>query len=250
MRRRGGQDLAVLRRCEALGINTAQFGGPAMHDVLRRHKAAGGGMQWIATLYHREGTDPEEELEAILAVDPKPIGIYYYGGCLDRLFLQGRLAEASDMLKRLRDTGLLVGVGSHLPETMEQIESEGWDVDFYETCVYTVYADRKTGKTDRNNERFDDADRDRMLGFVGCASKPCIVFKVLGAKRKCGSEAEVEAAFRYAIERIKDNDVLLVGMWQKYKDQVGQNVGIVSRLLAAAAEAAAEVGSRKSEVGS
>ena len=53
-----GNDVAVLERCEAEGINTAQFGAPNMHSVLRRHKEAGGSMQWIATFYDTEGADP------------------------------------------------------------------------------------------------------------------------------------------------------------------------------------------------
>lgn len=227
-----GHDLEILHRCQASGINTAQFGAPAMHEILRRFHEAGGQIQWIATFYDPEGKDPEAELRAILAVEPKPIGIYYYGGRLDTLFLSGRIAEAADNLKRLRDTGLLVGAGSHLPDLMDRMEAERWDVDFYETCVYTVYADKKSAKIDRDNEVFDDADREKMFAFIKRASKPCIAFKVLGASRKCGTDREVEQALAYAYANIKDDDVVLVGMWQKYKDQVAQNVEIVRRLLA------------------
>ena len=226
-----GHDVEVLERCEAEGVNTAQFGAPNMHSVLRRHKESGGSMQWIATFYDGEGGDPVAELEAIMAVDPKPIGLYYYGGRLDQLFLQKRMGEADENLKRLRDTGLLVGAGSHLPETFEAIEDAGWDVDFYEACVYSVYADRKTGSIDRDNEVFDDADREKMFEFIRGASKPCIAFKVLGANRKCGSEDEARAALEHAYASIKPTDVVLVGMWQKYKDQVGQNAAWVREIL-------------------
>lgn len=226
-----GHDLELLARCEECGINTAQFGAPNMHSVLNRYRETGGNMQWIATFYDNEKDDDESELQAILAVDPKPIGIYYYGGAIDRLFLSGRIEETHDNLKRLRDTGLLVGVGSHLPEVMEHIETAGWDVDFYQTCCYTVYANRATAAFDRDNEIFDDNDRAAMLAFVSKASKPCIVFKVLAGNRKCATEDESRAALELAFSSIKPMDVVLLGMWQKYKDQVGQNVQWATEFL-------------------
>ena len=62
-------------------------------------------------------------------------------------------------------------------------------------------------------------------------AKPCIAFKVLGANRHCGTTAAVEAALRFAFQNIKPTDVVLVGVWQKYKDQVAENVGCVQRVL-------------------
>lgn len=232
-----GHDLEILARCEECGINTAQFGAPVMHSVLSRYKRNGGNIQWIATFYAPEGGDPAAELNTILAVDPKPIGIYYYGGRLDELFLAGRIEEANDNLKRLRDTGLLVGAGSHLPEVMDCIESKAWDVDFYETCAYTVYADRKTGRIARDNEVFDDADRDRMFAFIKKASKPCITFKIFAAGRNCSTDQDTLAALERTFANIRETDVVLVGMWQKYKDQVGQNARWASDILKHARQA-------------
>lgn len=226
-----GHDLEILARCEQCGINTAQFGAPSMHSVLSRHKRNGGNIQWIATFYDPEGADAEAELKAILEVDPKPIGIYYYGGRFDQLFLHGHAQEANEKLKRLRDTGLLVGIGSHLPEALDLVEREGWDVDFYETCVYTVYSDRKTGLIDRDNEIFEDSDRESMFAFIKSTSKPCIAFKVLAANRNCGTDEDTRAALEFAFANIKDTDVVLLGMWQKYKDQVGQNTRWTREIL-------------------
>jgi hypothetical protein len=61
--------------------------------------------------------------------------------------------------------------------------------------------------------------------------KPCLVFKVLGANRKCRTRQDVEAALRYAYEHIKPNDVVCVGMWQKHVDQVQANTAYVRELL-------------------
>ena len=77
----------------------------------------------------------------------------------------------------------------------------------------------------------NDADRDRMIRFIGRASRPCLAFKVLAAGRKCPSDEGLAAALRLAYDSIKPTDVVAVGMWQKYNDQVGQNTRLVRDVL-------------------
>ncbi len=229
-----GHDVELLRRCQAEGINTAQFGSGTMHHVLERFAAEGGRMLWIATVYDSPEGDDEKfrrELEQILAVEPKPIGLQLFGERSDDHFIQGRPELIRDRLARMRDTGLLVGLGSHLPQTLEHAVAAGWDVDFYQCCFYTVYAHVGERRIDRGNETFDDGDRDRMTAFVAQVDKPCLVFKILGASRNCDTPADVESAFRYAFDRIKPTDAVIVGMWQKYADQVGMNAEIVRSLV-------------------
>jgi hypothetical protein len=232
-----GNDMACFRACEQCGINTAQIGADVMHERIARYARQGGTLQWIATLYNRARWRPdapslEEELAEILAVDPKPIGLVFFGESVDRHFIDDDMDALREKLKRLRDTGLLIGVGSHLPEVIEQVDSEGWDVDFLQTCFYTVYTLVSRREIDRKKERFEDSDRQRMVDTIKSVSKPCLAFKVLGANRKCGSDEEIVAALRFAYENIKDTDAVILGMWQKYKDQVGQNVDWVRDILA------------------
>jgi len=233
-----GHDLEILQRAENCGINTFQFGGPVMHDRLRRYKAAGGTNQWIATLYDSGSQwNPgapsfEEELQTILACDPKPIGIQNFGENSDRYFITGNMHLLEEKLKRFRDTGLLTGICTHLPEVVEYAEEHNWDVDFYQTCFYTVYSLVNERRIDRTTEIYDDAARQRMVKFIRSTSKPCMAFKVLAANRSCGSDADVNAALQFALENIKPGDVICVGMWNKYKDQVGQNAGFVREILA------------------
>ena len=226
-----GRDLELLRLCENAGINTVQFGGDKMHALLHRYKEQGGRLQWISTLYDPDNGDFDAELKRIIAVDPKPIGIQYYAGTGDREYLLGRMNGVRDKVKKIRDSGVLTGVGTHLPEVVDFIENQHWDVDFYQTCFYTVYVKKSLGVIDRDNETFENDDRTRMAKVVKQASKPCIAFKVLGATRNCAADKDVEAAFKFAYDNIKESDVVLVGMWQKYKDQVSQNAKIVRRLL-------------------
>jgi len=219
--------LKLLRRCQQLGINTCQMGGQNIEALLRAFYAEGGKMQWIATFYSAPGQG-KEELARILKMDPKPIGAQHYGATSDRLMREGRIDQALDTLKMLRDAGLLVGLCSHNHEVIDYAESKGWDVDFYQCSLYHS-TDGLNPK--QKGEVFEEETRQAMLKTIRQVSKPCIAFKVLGANRHCGSPAEVEAALRLTFERIKPTDVVLVGMWQKYKDQVAENVGLVKRIV-------------------
>ena len=228
-----GNDLEMMARAEEVGINVCQFGGGNMHDLLRRHHARGGRVQWIATFYDMDG-EPEKELAGILAVDPTPIAIQHFGEQTDTLFIDGRMDVLHDRMKMLRDTGLWIGVCTHLADVVDYVESAGWDVDFYQTCFHTTYSYAREGKIDRNAEQYEDADRDDMVRQIQRTDKPCLAFKVLAANRKCATPADVEAAMRFAYEQVKPIDIVAVGMWQKYTDQVGQNAELVRRVLAGA----------------
>jgi hypothetical protein len=231
--------LALLRRCEECGINTVQCGGEDMHRLISEHRRRGGNLNWIASLYCNETgslgfgskVSWEEELQGILSVTPRPIGIQHFGECTDRLYFEKRLPEVKERMKRLRDTGLLIGVCTHLPEVAEEVAAEGWDIDFYQLSVYTAYAGTRRQGIDRTHEIFEDVDRDRMLNVIRKIDKPCVVFKVLGANRKCSTDAEVERAIKHVFANIKARDVVCVGMWQKHKDQVEQNTSFVRKIL-------------------
>jgi len=231
--------LSLLCRCEEEGINTAQFGGQIMHDLLREHKKRGGSLQWIATMYCNEQGDlgfgdqvgVTRELDELIKMDPRPIGIQHFGESTDRLFFEKKLHLAEDRLKRLRDAGVLVGLCTHLPEVVEEVASRGWDLDFFQTSFYTSYIRSLDQDVNRNEEIFEDADRDRMVRAIQAVDKPCLAFKVLGANRKCNTQAQVEEALRFAFDHIKPTDVVCLGMWQKSMDQVGLDTAMARRIL-------------------
>ena len=68
------------------------------------------------------------------------------------LFKQGKLDVVHDCLKRIRDAGLLVGVSTHMPDVVDAVESKGWDLDYYQTCVYERHR--------------SEADLQKLLGHV------------------------------------------------------------------------------------
>ena len=44
----------------------------------------------------------------------------------------------------MRECGVQVGLGSHIPEVIGYAEERGWDVDFYMTCFYNLSRDECT----------------------------------------------------------------------------------------------------------
>lgn len=220
---------AMLRRCEQLGINTCQMGGEKIEQILRGHYAEGGQLQWIATFYSKPG-EGKEELARILKMRPKPIGAQHWGDTTDRLMRNGQIERARDTLKMLRDAGLLVGLCSHNHEVIDYVENKGWDVDFYQCSFYRSVDSLKPA---RRGEIFEEEARQSMARTIAQVSKPCLAYKVLGANRHCGTPADVEAALRFALTKIKPTDVVLLGMWQKHKDQVAEDVAIAQRVLSA-----------------
>ena len=223
--------LELLRRSEEVGIDTCQMGAPAIEALLRAHYARGGRLQWISTFYSKPGQG-KEELARILRMDPKPIGIQHFGNMTDALMREGKIDLALDTLKMLRDAGVLVGLGSHNHEAIDYAEEKGWDVDFYQCSFYRSWfgLERKRGA---GGEDFGEDARRAMLKTIRQVSKPVIAFKVLGANRHCGTPADVERAIRFALENIKPTDVILLGMWQKHRDQVGENAAYARKVLVA-----------------
>ena len=94
-----------------------------------------------------------------------------------------------DYLKRVRDAGLLVGVSTHMPAVVDAIESKGWDIDYYMTCVY----ERHRSKEDLERllgqapipvgEVYLPLDPPRMFQAISQTTRPCLAFKILAAGR-------------------------------------------------------------------
>jgi len=150
------------------------------------------------------------------------------GNVCDALMREGEIERVRENLKMFRDAGLLVGLGSHNHEVIDHAEDKGWDLDFYQCCFYrSCFSLRPI----RPGEVFEDVDRRAMAATIRRVSKPCLAFEVLAANRHCHTPAAVEAAIRFAYQNIKPTDVVLLGMWQKYQDQVAENVGYARKAL-------------------
>ena len=224
----------TLFRCDECGITAMQLRADRhIFRLMREYRNEGGKMLWIVQ------TAPEifpfdNNIKQIIKNDP--IAIYHHGTVTDELFKQGNLDELKRRLQLIRDTGKAVGLGTHMPEVIEYVEENNWDIDFYMASVHNLsYQDRGssavTGKANEG-ERFEDEDRPLMYKAIRATSKPCLAFKILGATRKCATSESVKAAFEEAFTNIKPIDAVVVGIFPKTKDQVYENSKFVEEILA------------------
>jgi hypothetical protein len=79
-----------------------------------------------------------------------------------------------------------------------------------------------------------DADRQAMCKVIRAVDKPCIAFKILGAGRRCETQADVRDAFGWTFANIKPTDAVCVGFFPKHSDQVAQNVSYTLDAIEAA----------------
>lgn len=224
----------TLYRCMECGINTMQLRGDKhIFRMMREFRQEGGNMHWIGQtapeMYSYEGNIKQ-------IVKNGPIAIYHHGTVTDSLFKNGQYDELKKRLQVIRETGLQVGLGTHMPEVIEYVEENNWDIDFYMASVHNLSKiDRvSSAVTGRSNqeEPFDDEDRAIMYKTIRSTAKPCLAFKILGATRKCQSYNTVKAAFTEAFSNIKPTHAVVVGMYPKDRDQVFENAKIVEELTA------------------
>jgi hypothetical protein len=224
----------LLADCERAGINTWQSRGD--HHILRllrEYRQEGGRIQWIAQTAS-EYADLGRNLREISAL--QPIGVYHHGSQTDKYWYAGKIDQTYENLKAIRQTGALVGLGTHIPEVVDYAESKGWDFDFYMTCVYnptrTPEEAAKVAGHEVKGEFFWDADREKMLARVSRTAKTCLIFKVYGATRQCGSPESRRAAIDLAFKFAKPQDAVVIGMFPKQQEQVKENCRLVAQAIA------------------
>ena len=230
--------MELLRRCEQCGLNTFQnsYAERTLAD-LDRYRAAGGTMHWLCLGKPDWDQHPEHIDDA---ARHKPIGIAPHGALAERLHRQKKYDVLTDLLKRIRDRGVLVGLSAHDPKLIETAEEKGWDVDYYMCCLY--YLTRTRGGVPDDPRRGPAAGRDLSARPTrrGCSrssgrsTKPCLAYKVLAAGRRIGNPAEVRRCFEEAFANIKPTDAVIVGMYQQFGDQVGENAAIVREIASKA----------------
>jgi len=223
----------TIRQSEQNGINTWQFSdsGRGLSD-LQRHRDEGGRIQWILLSSRRI----EEDLSLIPQIARLgPIGIVHHGGTTDRRWRAGEKEKIREFLKKVRDSGVMVGLSTHNPVVVETVEEQDWDVDFFMTAVYRLTRTRDELETLLGQKPLGEVylpqDPPRMCRAVRQSRKTCLAFKILGAGRLTDSPKQIDEAFRFAFENIKPQDCVIVGMFPKFADQVRDNAERARRIL-------------------
>jgi len=217
--------LAALDECWANGINTFQSRGDRHQTRLYlEHKLNGGRMQWIAQTAS-EWRDLRANIRNILRYGP--IALYHHGTYVDNLWHAGRIDEAGDVIKFIKDQGLPAGMGSHIPEVIHYAEDKGWETDFYMCSLYNLARGPKLAVAEKQdpyrNDVFHPDDPDVMGRTIRQLDKPVLAFKVMAAGRNCTTPEHARRAIERAFALIKPADAIVIGMFQKYRNQIREN---------------------------
>ncbi len=226
------QILKTLRRCQEVGINCWQSSGKNV-ELYQRFREEGGQMHYISI--EAQGKD-DSNLQRL--VQAGAIGCAHHGEVTDRLFKSGKIDEIHDFLKKVRDHGLQVGVSTHMPDVVDTIESKGWDLDFYMTCVYERHRSAEDLEALLGQapipvgEVYLPKDPPRMFKAIQATKRPCLAFKILAAGRLSDRRHWVEQAFRDTYASIKPTDSVIIGIYDRYNDQPGDCASMCRKFTA------------------
>ena len=216
--------LKLYHRAEALGVRTFLIrGDDRMLGWLELYRRAGGAMNVIAQTAS-EMHDLFSNIRVLAAAGAA--AVYHHGTQTDRFWREGRIDDCLDYLQCMRDSGVAVGLATHIPDVIDYAQRHAWDVDFYMACLYNLSRTEResaivSGQTHRYaHELYLPENRRKMLSTVRSTAKPVLAFKVLAAGRLCQTQEAVAEAFLDAYSHIKPTDGVIVGLFPKHVDQV------------------------------
>jgi len=236
-----------LLACEKAGINTWQASyNTRMTAEFPMIRSAGCRIQFIclAAGYHLDKkfpNTPEGFRDGMLecaqaAAAFSPIGIAHHGSVTDRLARAGKLDLIKDFVSNVHDLGTAAGISTHNPRILEALEEKNMGNDFYMTAFYYQTRQPKEFQEEFGmtgvGETYVSSDPPKMCAAVRAVKKPCLVYKILAAGRKCGSAREVRESFEFAYKNIKPTDAAIVGIYPRFSDQITEDTRLVRELLA------------------
>ena len=129
--------MEVLKSAERNGINTWQlhYNDQPLADYLR-YREEGGNMNIVLLADFELMKNPKIMPDVVAKM--KPMGVGHHGNWTDNRFRAGEKLKVREFCKIVRDSGVMVGVSAHNPSVFDVIESEDWDVDYFQTCLYRV----------------------------------------------------------------------------------------------------------------
>ena len=233
-----GRVVSFLQQLERAGLSTWQASwSERLETDWKTYQDAGGTLQLLLLSKPTFNDDPALLKRAVERL--RPLGVAQHGSMTKRLWDAGEMDKSLDYLKQVRDSGVMVGLSGHNPLEIEYAEEKGWDVDYYMTCIYEM--NRTTDELVKLlgqrplGEVYLPSDPPRMFRTIRQTSKPCLAYKALAAGRLAGSPEQIGAQLAMVYGGIKPGDALILGMYQRYEDQVGGNAAMVRRILTQAA---------------
>ena len=240
--------LEAMHKMEELGINTMlPLADPYIIRILQRYRREGGKMNFIFQTYAPMMLSHESaavSIRQMLEVDP--IGIYISGTYTDVRFETDRINEITDMIDVFREaTDVKLGLGTHHPTLIEYSEKNNWNIDFYMACMYNLRNGRRgeesgfiTGKSKAGIHPIIPSDRALMLDTLKSVKKPIIAFKIFAGgqmlveKEEAERRALIKDTYNTIFTSLKPNDFAVAGIFQKYHDQLTENVSVFNEWAA------------------
>lgn len=233
-----GNCVKALFEAESCGINAYMaVADPFILRVIRQYQNEGGKMHIMFQTY------PPVDLDVNIVQMKKfnPVVVYHQGTTADIWLEEGKADFLRERIGRLKAMGLPTGLATHVPEVMFRAEEEHWGLDFYMTCLQNSRKYEKEESTFLSGKEktivFRLEDRKVMLEAIRQVQKPCIAFKIFAGGQmfydKTPEEIPgmIEASMREVYAGIKPNDIVLVGAFQKFQNQIRENAVIAERVL-------------------
>jgi hypothetical protein len=237
----------LLLDCEQAGINTwqASFNWD-MKRQFPKIRGAGCNIQFIclAASWHYDekmGRTPEEVLEGTIkcaqaAAEFKPIGIAFHGGATDILFRAGKIDLLKTYIDKVHDLGVAAGISTHNPKILTTLHEKGLANEFYMTGLHYLTRHPEDWIKEIGTVPIDEgwiaSDPPKMAEAIRNVDKPALVYKVLGAGRKCNSEEQKRRAIAWAYKNIKPIDATIIGLYPRYSEQVSETIKMVLEAVA------------------
>lgn len=215
----------IIKAAEALGVNTIiARGDHHMIRLLMEYRDEGSAIQWFAQTCPEVG---DHQTGINRAASNGATACHIHGGVMDYLLAQGRIGEIPDVVKAIRDRGMLAGIAGHNPKVFEWAE-EHLDVDYYMCSYYNAaHRDERAEHVSGMEEWFLDEDRQIMTGLIQQLSHPVIHYKVLAAGRN-----DPQAALTFAASKMRSGDAVCVGVYPKDNpDMLAQDIAWLDSAL-------------------
>lgn len=226
----------ALKRIEELGYTgMLPLADPYIVRILQEHQHANGSkLQFIWQPYMP--MDQDVSMRSLQKLNT--IGIYHQGTSTDYNYETGNIEAIQTNIKKFRDLGVPVGLGTHIPEVIQRAEEEDWGVDFYMACMQNARRNRFgepsgfiTGKS-KAHLVFYPEDRPVMLETLKKVQKPIIAFKIFaGGQIFIGKTDEerrklIKGVYEEVFSALKPNDLATIGVFQRDFDQLQENAEV------------------------
>ncbi len=209
----------TLAVCEKNGINSAvlRVDNDTRRIVSKYWQERGGKIQWIA---QAKVTADDIRTDIDMAVDNGASAVFIHGGVCDKYVAEKRLDVLAKGLERIRDHGVVSGLGGHSLTVPMECEKAGLDPDFY---MKTINSKQywSAGPTERHDSVWSETPEE-TIAFMKNVKKPWIGYKVLGA-----GAIDPTEGFKYAFEN--GTDFICVGM---FDFQINDDAAIAKNVLA------------------